>query len=194
MAKTGRRPGPTATRDAILRAARTLFAERGYERTGLRGIAEAAGVHPALIHYHFGSKQQLYREVLDAPFDPWEVLTRLLDDTPRDDLPEAVLRQFLGNWRDPETGSRLRAMMRHALAEENGTRMITAHLESVVIPRFARALDLEDVDVAAAVAVLLGVVLADSFLRLEPLRDLTIDELVARFGPAIGLFVSGTRS
>lgn len=189
MARTGRRPGSPATRDSILRAARTLFAERGYERTGLRVIAEAAGVHPALIHYHFGGKQQLYQEVLDLPFDPWEVLTRLLDETPRSELPEALLRQFLGNWRDPEIGSRLVAMLRHALAEEEGTNLTRAHLDAVVIPRFARALDVDQGDVAAAFAVLFGVVLADSFLRLEPLRDLTIDQLAAKVAPAIELLL-----
>ena len=47
--RTGRRPGPSSTRDEILRAARRRFAEGGYERATFRSIAADAGVDPALV-------------------------------------------------------------------------------------------------------------------------------------------------
>jgi AcrR family transcriptional regulator len=81
VAKAGRRPGPSQTRGQILRAARDLFAERGYARTSVRSVA-AAGVSQGLVHHYFASKEQSYREALDLTVDPWQVLTRLLDDTP----------------------------------------------------------------------------------------------------------------
>jgi AcrR family transcriptional regulator len=52
------------TRDRILRAAVRLFAERGYDATGVRALAGKARVNQAAVNYHFKSKEGLYREVL----------------------------------------------------------------------------------------------------------------------------------
>lgn len=50
----------TDTRDALLEAAESLFAERGFEGAGIREIADRAGANIAAISYHFGSKSDLY--------------------------------------------------------------------------------------------------------------------------------------
>ena len=68
-------------------------------------------------------KQQLYRDALDLPVDPWEVLTRLLTGTPRDQLPDALARQFVSTWRDPATGARLRALARRTYGDPDATSM-----------------------------------------------------------------------
>ncbi|GAA1415134.1 TetR family transcriptional regulator [Streptomyces thermospinosisporus] len=47
-------------------AARALFLERGYRGTTVRAVAGAAGVDPALIAYHFGSKKGLFAEVMQV--------------------------------------------------------------------------------------------------------------------------------
>src|SRR6188768_3172461 len=47
------------TQDAILEAARRLFAERGYPRTSVRDIAEAAGVSAQTVYDSIGAKQAL---------------------------------------------------------------------------------------------------------------------------------------
>jgi TetR/AcrR family transcriptional regulator, regulator of cefoperazone and chloramphenicol sensitivity len=62
------RPEPIDTRGRLLEAATTLFAERGFDRTTARDIAELAGVNLAAANYHFGSKRDLYLEVLRAGF------------------------------------------------------------------------------------------------------------------------------
>jgi AcrR family transcriptional regulator len=56
----GRRP--TALR--ILDASEGLFAEHGYEGVSLRDIARVADVEVALVSYHFGPKQELFRHVI----------------------------------------------------------------------------------------------------------------------------------
>lgn len=54
-----------ATRVELKRAAQRLFAERGIAAIGMRQIVEAAGQrNAAAIHYHFGSKDDLVRELL----------------------------------------------------------------------------------------------------------------------------------
>ena len=52
------------TKLAIILAAGELFAEHGLEGTSIRPIAQKAGVNIAAINYHFGSKENLYTEVL----------------------------------------------------------------------------------------------------------------------------------
>src|SRR5215218_9122757 len=53
------------TRDEILQAARRLFAERGYARTGVRDIARAAGVSAQTVYDSVGSKQALVSRLND---------------------------------------------------------------------------------------------------------------------------------
>ena len=48
------------TRGHILAAARRAFATRGYAQTGVREIAAAAGITPALVVRYFGGKQKLF--------------------------------------------------------------------------------------------------------------------------------------
>jgi AcrR family transcriptional regulator len=57
------------TRQRVVDAASALFAERGFHGTTARDIAERAGVNLAAAHYHFGSKETLYLDVLRAQFD-----------------------------------------------------------------------------------------------------------------------------
>ena len=52
------------TRLAILDAAERCFGEGGFDGVSLRTITEGAGVDLALVNYHFGSKDNLLREVI----------------------------------------------------------------------------------------------------------------------------------
>ncbi len=51
------------TRKKLLESARILFLERGYEGVSIRDVTDAAGANVASINYHFGGKDNLYREV-----------------------------------------------------------------------------------------------------------------------------------
>ena len=54
------------TEARILDAATRLFLAAGYERTTIRAVASAAGVDGGLVMHYFGSKQELFRRVIDA--------------------------------------------------------------------------------------------------------------------------------
>lgn len=62
---TVRRRDAAATREKILDAAEALFAERGYHGVSIREIVALAGVELALVHYYFGPKDALFREVIE---------------------------------------------------------------------------------------------------------------------------------
>jgi len=53
------------TARALIAAARTLWATRGFAGASVRDVAAAAGVNSALVRYHFGSKLGLYKAVID---------------------------------------------------------------------------------------------------------------------------------
>ncbi|VWX50181.1 TetR/AcrR family transcriptional regulator [Novosphingobium sp. 9U] len=61
-----------ATREAILLAARELFAAESFEAVGMRDVARAADVNVALVSRYFGSKEELFGKVLlERGKEPW---------------------------------------------------------------------------------------------------------------------------
>jgi AcrR family transcriptional regulator len=188
--RTGRRPGPTTTRDEILVASRVLFAERGFAGTTVRAVAEAAGVHAALVHHHFHSKESLFVEALGTPVDYFEILVRKLDEAPRDEAADVLVRHFVSAWRDPESGPILRSLARSWFGGAAGPVMLREHIGSIVIPRLASTLGVPELHVAAAYTHLLGIVIADTVLGLEQLRAATEDQIAELVSPAIGRYLA----
>ncbi|MFF0215513.1 TetR/AcrR family transcriptional regulator [Streptomyces vinaceus] len=78
-----------ATRSRLLEAAAELFAERGYERTTVRAIAERAGANQALLFRYFGSKHGLLTAVVAQGG------LEQLHETAPEDLFETALRSML---------------------------------------------------------------------------------------------------
>jgi len=68
------RRNAAATREAILRSAGSAFTRSGYDGAGLREIARAAGVTAMMVNRYFGSKEQLFAEVVDLAFAPRTIL------------------------------------------------------------------------------------------------------------------------
>lgn len=63
MARTTAARG--ANRARLIEAAYAVLAERGYEATSIKAVAQAAGVAPGLIHYYFASKEDLLAAVVE---------------------------------------------------------------------------------------------------------------------------------
>jgi AcrR family transcriptional regulator len=54
------------TQKSILKAAKRTFLQQGFGGARMQEIADLAKVNKALLHYYFRSKEQLFREVLEA--------------------------------------------------------------------------------------------------------------------------------
>ncbi|UQA56878.1 TetR/AcrR family transcriptional regulator [Polyangium aurulentum] len=67
--KSTRQRDAERTRAALLIAARTLFSTRGFANTGVRDVADLAGVNSSLVGRYFGSKQGLFRATLEQVLD-----------------------------------------------------------------------------------------------------------------------------
>ena len=52
------------TKEQIINVAERLFAEKGFAGTSLRNVIREAGVNIAAVHYHFGSKEELFIAVV----------------------------------------------------------------------------------------------------------------------------------
>ena len=75
------------TKQRLIAAASTLFAERGFHGTKARDIAGRAAVNLAASNYHYGSKKDLYVEVLRAQFaDIRDLLQRRGATRPEEEL------------------------------------------------------------------------------------------------------------
>ena len=59
-----KRLDPAKTRESILSAAFTVFAERGFDGASIAEIAAAAKVPKSLLQYHFGTKEDLWNTCL----------------------------------------------------------------------------------------------------------------------------------
>jgi AcrR family transcriptional regulator len=130
------------TEARILDAAAQIFLTAGYERTTIRAVASAAGVDAGLVMHYFGSKQDLFRQVIDAvplpevPGTPGQaadqILTSLADRLASEPTASlALLRSMLTN---PEAASaasagiaRYQAQMTQAIPADD------ASLRSAVI-------------------------------------------------------------
>src|SRR5437762_8918128 len=106
----------SATQGQILDAAEALFMEHGFEATSLRQITAAASVNLAAVHYHFGSKEDLFEAVLRRRLDPMnqerlDLLTRFEHESaPKPLSCEKILAAMfipaLRLARDPERGGK----------------------------------------------------------------------------------------
>ena len=55
---------PSDTKEKILAAAKEVFAEQGFEGTTIRAITERAQANVSAVNYHFGSKEELFRQII----------------------------------------------------------------------------------------------------------------------------------
>ena len=144
-------PKSSATQGKILDAAEALFMEHGFEATSLRQITAAANVNLAAVHYHFGSKEDLFEAVLTRRLDPMnQERLALLTHFEHDSAPKplscekilaAVFIPALKLARDPERGGKnfLRLLGRAYADPAPFIRHFLSDQYAVVIARFKAA-------------------------------------------------------
>ena len=188
MARTGRRPGQTETREHILAAARNQFGARGYDGTTIRGIAAEADVNPALIHHFFGTKDQVFVAALNLPVDPAVIVATVVDG-PRAEVGVRFLRMFLGLWGNPETRTPFLALLRSVSTNDQAAAMMRQFLERTVLARVAEALGVPRLRLTALASQVMGIALTRYIIRIEPIASATEEELIALIGPVIQRYI-----
>jgi len=189
-ARTPEDTGPGA-RDRILEAARTEFAERGYDKTTVRGIAKAAGVDPALVHHYFGTKDEVFAAAIEVSFEPAMVIPAVLGQG-TDGVGERLARYFIGVWENPATRAPLLAIIRSALTHEAAAKVLRSFVLRRLLERIAADLDVPDPKFRAELAAshMIGIAILRYVIKVEPLASADPEDIVAMVAPTLQRYLT----
>lgn len=184
--------GDGDSREAIVVAARQLFAEVGFERTTMRAVAARAKVDPALIYHYFDGKEGLVAAVLVPPAAAAPLLAGFTGDPER--AGEELVRRALQVWTEPGLREQAAATLRIAMSQEHAAeRFRDAHRAFVLrVVGGAVADDRRDLRAALIGSHLIGLMLNRFVLKSPDLAAATEEELIATVGPIIQHYLTGT--
>lgn len=189
--RVGRRAGESVTRASILAAARGQFGTRGYDRATIRSIAGEAGVDPALITHFFGTKQRLFGEVVELPFDP-EALIASIVEGPVAERGRNLAWFVVNLLKDPQYGVGFTALMRAATSEPVAVDLVRERLTVGVFGPLARRLGMDRAEVRAAIAATqtIGLVMGRHIIKIDALVELSDDDVVDLIGPTLQRYLA----
>ncbi|MFE2449299.1 TetR/AcrR family transcriptional regulator [Streptomyces melanosporofaciens] len=189
-ARTNASDGPGA-RDRILAAARNEFAERGYDKTSIRGIAKSAEVDPALVHHYFGTKEQVFEAAIELILAPAMGTPDAVHGS-REGAGERMARYMFGFWENPVSRLPMLAVMRSALTNDAAAAVLRGMIERRLLLRMAGELDVPDPEFRAQLAAghLMGIALLRYVIRMEPMASAEIDDIVAMVGPTLQRYLT----
>ena len=193
--RRGRRPAGHAGREQILEAASAQFGEYGYQATTMRKIGQAAGVDAKLVHYYFGTKEELFGTVIAETFHA-RGFPGLLSETPSEtgDSPGVqYLLAVLTALEDSDVGPAFIGLVRGLGTHEESRSIFLRFVNKEILGRIAPQLDTDHPEVRMALAgsQLLGLVFARYILRIPPVAELSIQEVARTIGPTIDRYILG---
>lgn len=201
--RRGPRSESGEARAAILAAARSLFLESDFSAVSLRQIAREAGVDTSLISYYFGTKQDLYNEVMALPSGPHLIIERVCARCTPDDLGEALIRAFVSAWDGhvgefTERGSAtLQGVIQAMLVQPNAFEQVRGFYQHLLIDPVVEVLrqryDAEEARLRATIGLsrLLGLFTTRYVVGLDALARIDGEKLVAREGPSLQQVLTG---
>ena len=192
MRRSGRRPGDSGTREAILEAAKESFAASGYDATTIRGVAREAGVDPALVHHFFGTKQELFAAAMELPVDPTTLVPALLAEG-TDGLGERLVRTFLAVWDATPGQAPMLALVRSAAGNEQAAALLREFITEVVLGPLARAAapDRPELRATLVATQMMGLAMARYVVRVDPLATTDPNTLGPVIGPGVQRYLTG---
>ena len=174
------------TEQAILLAARELFAETGFERTTIRGVAARAGIDPALVMQYFGNKEGLF-----AAATRWGGENDRILAATRETLAAAALEDLLAHFEQGDDREATVALMRNCLTHPSA---LAAMRDEVMCQRkdaIAATLGGDDAELRAGLlsACLVGLGMARYMIKLEPVASASADDLRRLMEPVLHALV-----
>jgi AcrR family transcriptional regulator len=189
--RTGRRPGASDTREQIAVAARALFADLGYERTTFRAIAAAAGVDPALVVHFYGSKEDLFRQVMVLPPAVAQALEQLAIG-PHETVGRRFAELIIGALEDPASRTvvlgRIRCATTHPDAAAFVRETVTRDVQALAA---ALTDDRPDTRAVLVGSQLVGIALARYVVLVEPLASMSSSEVIDFVAPTFQRYLVG---
>ncbi|WP_216895303.1 TetR family transcriptional regulator [Nocardia alni] len=170
---------PERNRQAVLSAARQLFAAQGYDAVSIRAIAAEAGVTAGLVMSYFGTKDALFREVVGGGAGISTGVTARADDGP-EQLAQALAHAYLERWDRLPPDDPWPALIRSALTHPPSADMLREVLEQQVSAPLTRLLDGSPTAEASAAlvrSILFGVIMERYLFAHEPARSVPTADL-----------------
>jgi AcrR family transcriptional regulator len=186
--RTGRRPGNSDAKEAILRAARRLFAERGYDGATVRAVAARARVDPALVLHYFGSKAELFASSLELPIDPAELQALLQGE--RATLGTRIATFYFQRvFR--ERRQTVLSLLRSAVSNPDAALMLRRAIERGVVSALEQILPAEESALRGELCAsqMMGLFLARHILCVQPLASEDEERLVETVAPVLQHYV-----
>ncbi len=170
----------------MLAAARTSFADKGFERTTIRSVAATAGVAPGMVHHFFGSKEDLFLAALAVPFDP-RVVLRPVAEGPPEEVGRRLAAAIVGIWEDEEKREPLLAMVRGAMTSEAVATMLRDGFLRIAANALGPAVAGPDprLRMQLAIAQVIGMELFRYVIAVEPLASTSAEDLVDLLAPVL---------
>lgn len=175
-------------RDAVLAAARRSFAEIGYDRTTVRGVAAAAGVDPSMVIRYFGSKKDLFAATLDPGAMRVDLRLPELAGTDPSGWGAVLARHVVGLWEDEPTATMLTVLLRSATTNP----VAAARMQDVFAGQVLELVRssggggaVAEVTAGTLSAHVLGTALCRYVLVLGPLASASRDDVVGSMAPVL---------
>jgi len=165
------------TQARILDAATQAFFSAGYDRTTIRAVASAAGVDAGLVMHYFGSKQELFRRVIDAAPVPE------ISGTPAE-AAEQILAGLASRLVSEPVASLalLRSMLTNPEAASAASAAIARYQAQI-----AQAIPAGDADLRAAIisAVTLGITVSRHLIKSDELASADPTQVIRLLRPCM---------
>jgi len=168
-----------------------MFAELGYERTTLRGVAAQAGVNPALIYHFFGTKDELLAATLNLPIDPAFITDALHNNPGREGY--ELIRRALAAWQQPQVREHFQALLRAGISHDRAAEALRNLFSTQLLDAFAVATPRPDGQLRAALVAsqIAGIAVLRFMIGVEALADADDETIVDAVGPTLQRYLTG---
>jgi AcrR family transcriptional regulator len=174
------------TEATILDAARQLFAEVGFEKTTIRGVAGRAGVDPALVMQYYGSKEGLFAAAAHAMADRKQV-----SEVPREQIASQALKDLFGGFEDEHSRCASIAVMRSCLTHERARAVMRDEVMSEKQAKVAQTIGGDDAELRAGLlaATMIGTTIARYLLEIPSVAQASQEDVERVMEPVLKALV-----
>lgn len=174
--------GEGETRGRILETAIKHFSAASYDNVALRNIAADVGVDVSYVHHSFGSKEQLFLEVLGAAGTDHD-----LSKVEQRGVTKLLARQLIQRrrpTRDDEADPLL--LLVHSLTSQKASRAIAERLEnSRIEPLRVKLEDAQQFRASLVTSLLIGFSILQNLLKLPAVTEVDADKAEAQVARAL---------
>jgi AcrR family transcriptional regulator len=177
------------SRTRILNAAREMLADRGYEATTIRAVANAAGIDPSMVMRYYGNKEGLFAAAVNV-----DLLLPSAADLPVAKLGELFARHVVARWEGELSDEFIRLLLRSAGTNAGAAEQFRNIFEQQIVT-FVGSVAGDGPEARRRAAMLssqvLGLCYCRYILELPAVVELDTETIVASLAPVLQHYLTG---